>query len=166
VVCLVIGFVTPLLLNAIFPPFAKWVFFPTPASQNTTQYTVYVVDSAGIEYDYPREAAPPGRVDHRGALMATEYTTAEQQAMAAFLLQRAQSHKGRLVAGLGPIKDRTVLSSLPRLLGRDKWTTPQARSMDRLVGIRVYKTTINTSKTSVGIAEQSRSLVYQYNTTS
>lgn len=161
VIALLIGLIVPTLLPATFPPFANWMFFTQPAPESTTQYTVVVVDEAGTEFDYPHEAASPGRVDNRGELMASGTGTASPDKMAEFLLEQAISHKQALKDGLS-IREWIQYRSLSGLLGRDQWTPSEARQMGKLETIRVYQTTIETSSDGLRIDRKQTELVYEY----
>lgn len=161
VITLVIGLIVP-ILPLTFPPFAGWQFFSSPAPETQTQYTVVVVDEAGYEFDYPHEAAPPGRVNHRGEQIATGTSIAPSDEMSEFLLWRANSHRQSLADGLS-VREWIQYRSLPGVLGRDQWTPSEARQMGQLEIIRVYQTKINTSSDGLKIDSKQTKLVYEYN---
>lgn len=161
VISLVIGLVVSMLIGT-FPPFVSWAFFSDPAPESTTQYTVVVADEGGSEYDYPREAAPPGRVNDRGERMAKGTGNSPPNKMSVFLLDQANLHRQSLTDGLS-IREWIQYRSLPGLLGRDQWTPSEARQMGQLETIRVYQTTINTSSDGLQIDREQTELVYEYN---
>jgi hypothetical protein len=161
VVTLVTGLIVP-ILPITFPPFAGWQFFSSPAPESQTQYTVVVVDEVGHEFDYPHEAAPPGRVDHRGEQIATGTGIASPDEISEFLLRQANSHRQSLANGFS-VREWIQYRSFPGVLGRDQWTPSEARQMGQLETIRVYQTTTNTSSDGLRIDSKKTELVYEYN---
>lgn len=125
---------------------------------------MYLVDDQGVEYDYPRRAAPPGRVDHRGELIATASgdDARTQREVAAFLLHRAQMHRASLRDGLSLRETVRYRSVDAGLLGRDIWTPAEARRMGSIERLRIYRTTINASAEGLTVENESRTLVYTY----
>lgn len=161
VVAMVIGVTVPLITNVMFPPFAKWIFFPDTAPQQTTTYTVYVVDDRGVEYDYPNEAAAPGRVDDHGRRMVHQYDDPLRAEMAAFLLARAIEHRDRLRDGLSPME--AIRYRSPRaLLGRDAWSVAQARAMGELVSLRIRRVTVSTTPDGYEVTNRTSIVVFEY----
>jgi hypothetical protein len=160
VLSLVIGMTVSMFVGT-FPPFVNWGFFSEPAPESTTQYTVVVVDENGTEYEYPHEAAPPGRVHNRGEEIATGTDNAHQNRMSDFLLEQAKSHKRSLENGLSVV-EWIRYRSLPGLLGRNQWTQSEAAKMGELEMIRVYRTTIDTSSDGLRIDSKKTELVYEF----
>lgn len=160
---LIIGLMIPTMTGAMLPPFARWSFFPYPAPQNTTQYSVVLVNESGEIIDYPKEAAPPGRVNTRGKLMITEYNATQRKQMAMFLLQRAQKYRLAVADGLGPLElIRFGHLNTEGILGNELWTPADARRIGYLHGIKIYKTRLNTSDDGRRIINRSQILVYEY----
>lgn len=159
---LVVGLLFPTLVGGLVPPFADWHFFTEPAPQNKTAYTAVVVGADGDEYDYPREAAPPGRDYERARRIATGTTTVGPARMADYLLERARAHRRSLADGLGPVEFVRYRGDPGRLVGRNTWTVETAREMGELCCLRVYRTVMNTSAESYHIVDRERRLVYEY----
>lgn len=162
ILALILGLTIPMLAGVHFPPFASWTFFTEPAPESTTQYTVVVVDGNGNEFDYPREAAAPGRVDHRGQLIATNTSRIPPDKMAKFLLSEAEEHRKDVEDGIAIREWFWYRGISGRLMGRDIWTVSEAQQMGELRGIRVYRTTINTSSDGLRITNTRQELVYSY----
>lgn len=159
---LVVGLCFPTLVGGLVPPFADWQFFTDTAPQNRTTYAAVVVGADGDEFDYPREAAPPGRDYERARRIATGTTTGPPARMAAYLLDRARSHRRSLADGLAPVELLRYRGSPGRLAGRDAWTVGTAREMGPLCRLRVYRTVVNTSAESYRITDRQRRVVYEH----
>jgi len=159
---MVVGLCFPTLVGGLVPPFADWHFFTDPAPQNRTTYTAVVVDGDGDEFEYPREAAPPGRDYERAEQIATGTLTVDPSRMAAYLLDRARAHRRSLADGLDPVEFVSNRGTPGRLVGRDTWTVETAREMRSLCCLRVYRTVLNTSEGSYRVVDRERRLVYEY----
>jgi hypothetical protein len=159
---LVVGLLFPTVVGGFVPPFADWHFFTDPAPQNETTYSAVVVDADGDEFDYPREAAPPGRDYERARQIATGNSPVSPARMAAYLLERARTHRRSLADGIDPFEFVRYRASPGRLVGRSAWTVETAREMDSLCRLRVYRTVVNTSAESYRITDRERRLVYDY----
>ena len=161
-VALVVCLLVPTVSGILFPPFADWHFFPYPAPQNTTSYTATLVDADGDEFDFPREAAPPGRVYNRAERISKGTTSVDPDRMAYYLLERAREHRRSLRDGISPGELLRYRGTSDQIIGRDTWSVSEARGMDRLSGLRVYRTVMNTSANSYDITDRNRTMVYEY----
>ncbi|WP_424014953.1 hypothetical protein ACOZ35_02740 [Halorubrum xinjiangense] len=159
---LVIGLIVPTLTGNTFPPFAGWYFFTDPAPESTTQYSVVLVNESGEEFDYPVEAAPPGRVAHRAGDIATNETTVPPDQMAKFLLDRAETHRKSIAAKRSP-RERRQDGYVHNVITNDnKWSPTEAHQIGDLQTIRIYRTTMDSSPDGLRIVSQNRKLVYSY----
>jgi len=159
---LVVGLLVPTGTGVLFPPFAEWHFFPEPAPQNSTTYSATVVDADGDEYEYPPEAAAPGRVYDRIERAVTGAGPVTPRELAAALLDRARTHRAALSDGLSPGELMAFRSQNARFIGRDTWSPATARAMDALHGLRMYWTTIETADRSYRVQERRRTMVYEH----
>lgn len=163
VLALVVGMTVPTITGVMFPPFAAWGFFTDPAPESATQYSVVVVTESGEEFDYPAEAAPPGRIHHRAGLIATNETKVPPDQMAEFLLTRAESHR-KATARERSITERLSYGHVRNVIRDDyAWSSDEAEKMGQFREIRIYRTSLNTSPDGLRITGRHTELAYSYN---
>lgn len=166
VVAMLIGLFVPTVSGILFPPFANWYFFTSPAESTNTGYQVFVVDETGNELRYSPYAAAPGKADTQGERIITEYDAETDCQTAAFLLRQAREHRANIQDGLSPleyIRYRGILGRAPYRSPNDvSWTQDELQRFNTFVGIRVYTINVTTSADGTEITDMNRALSFEY----
>lgn len=149
------------LTDLQFLPFFAWHKFPATVDTDEVRYQIRIVDDAGRELNYDREApfANDGiKTTTIAKRMATTYDGETNEELAAYLLQQAREYRATVERGgrfLRPV--RFPPHGLD--VGWDRIDTTQYGDF---VGIRVYEVHYATNEAGTEIASHHEWVVYEY----
>lgn len=149
------------LTDLQFLPFFAWHKFPAAVDTDEVRYQIRVVDDAGRELNYDREApfANDGiKTTSTAKRMATVYDAETNDEVAAYLLQRGREYRETVENGgrfLRPV--RFPPHGLD--VGWDRIDTTQ---YGEFVGIRVYEMHYATNEAGTEIVSHKEWVVYEY----
>lgn len=153
--------ITMTLTDLQFLPFISWHKFANAHDTDMTRHQIRLVDDAGREVKYDREApfANDG-ILHRSIAkqMATEYDDETNEEVAAYLLQQGQEYRVTVENGgrfLRPV--RFPPHGLD--IGWDRIDTTQ---YGEFVGLRVYEVHIATDEAGSELVLHEERVVYEY----
>ncbi|MFC7020863.1 MULTISPECIES: hypothetical protein [Haloarcula] len=174
-----VGFVVVFLLCQVslvpltVPPLTTYHKFSNTWDQERVEYEFRVVDENGQEIPFDSkstlafEGIRMSRLHHQ---MLTEYSEAENQEVARFLLQSSREYRGELEAGGGRnalvwsdggVKLRHAVN-FPAHGHVGTWTPAELRQYGEFVGLRLYRVEIETSADGSEVVSKSETVVFEY----
>lgn len=149
------------LTDLLFLPFIAWHKFPHAVDTDEVRYQIRIVDDAGQELRYDREAPFPNdgiRVKTLATRMATSYDQETNDEVAAYLLDKGREHRVTLANGgrfLRPVRFPPH--------GLDiGWEQIDMSQYGEFVGIRVYEMHYSTNEAGTEIISHEEWIVYEY----
>ncbi|MFC7028202.1 hypothetical protein ACFQJ5_12465 [Halomicroarcula sp. GCM10025324] len=174
-----VGFVVVFLLCQVslvpltVPPLTTYHKFSNTWDEERVQHEVRVVDENGRELSLDSkstlafEGIRMARLSHQ---MLNEYSEAENQEVARFLLQNAREYRSELEAGGGRnalvwtdggVKLRHAIN-FPAHGHTGTWTPAEVREYGEFVGLRLYRVEIVSSADGSEVVSQSEAVVFEY----